>query len=184
MIGDLYEQLYEATYVFDGSSLSDEDYKEMEQGWAVGVRSRSDTNLDNHLMMWLNEREGAPEAGSSGGSPPELEKLRDRYSGRIAAPALALAPDNIDRTAKTKRQKIVMKEYGGKLSEPEAARLFRQIVKAVDYCHTHNIVHRDLKPEVLPRHLLAHGEGNRSPSRTNRIFFWMLDKACWWATSV
>lgn len=28
-----------------------------------------------------------------------------------------------------------------------AAKLFRQILQALNYCHTDNIVHRDLKPE-------------------------------------
>ncbi len=35
----------------------------------------------------------------------------------------------------------------GKLSEEEARKFFRQIVSAVDYCHSLNIVHRDLKAE-------------------------------------
>ena len=33
----------------------------------------------------------------------------------------------------------------GKLGEPESARLFAQIVSAVQHCHSHGIVHRDLK---------------------------------------
>ena len=35
----------------------------------------------------------------------------------------------------------------GKMTEDEARKYFRQIVSAVDYCHSHNIVHRDLKAE-------------------------------------
>uniref|UniRef100_A0A182FEY7 non-specific serine/threonine protein kinase n=1 Tax=Anopheles albimanus TaxID=7167 RepID=A0A182FEY7_ANOAL len=35
----------------------------------------------------------------------------------------------------------------GRMKEEEAARIFSQIVSAVDYCHRHGIVHRDLKAE-------------------------------------
>lgn len=35
------------------------------------------------------------------------------------------------------------------MSESEAARVFRQMVAAVGYCHAHNVVHRDLKAENL-----------------------------------
>ncbi|CAG9316717.1 unnamed protein product [Blepharisma stoltei] len=35
------------------------------------------------------------------------------------------------------------------LSEPVAAHFFKQILSAVNYCHTNGIVHRDLKPENL-----------------------------------
>lgn len=34
-----------------------------------------------------------------------------------------------------------------KVEDPEARRLFQQIISAVDYCHRHMVVHRDLKPE-------------------------------------
>ena len=40
--------------------------------------------------------------------------------------------------------RIVAQEY---FTEPMAARTFRQILMALNYCHTNNIVHRDLKPE-------------------------------------
>jgi len=34
-------------------------------------------------------------------------------------------------------------------SEKDAAKIIRQVLSAVSYCHKHNIVHRDLKPENL-----------------------------------
>ncbi|XP_071441938.1 serine/threonine-protein kinase SIK3 isoform X2 [Hetaerina americana] len=37
----------------------------------------------------------------------------------------------------------------GRMSEEEARRVFRQIVSAVNYCHSMNVVHRDLKAENL-----------------------------------
>lgn len=35
----------------------------------------------------------------------------------------------------------------GRMKEEEAARVFSQIVSALDYCHSNGIVHRDLKAE-------------------------------------
>lgn len=35
------------------------------------------------------------------------------------------------------------------MSEPEAKRIFNQIVSAVNYCHSQGVVHRDLKAENL-----------------------------------
>nr|XP_033772406.1 5'-AMP-activated protein kinase catalytic subunit alpha-2 isoform X2 [Geotrypetes seraphini] len=45
----------------------------------------------------------------------------------------------------------------GRVDEPEARRLFQQILSAVDYCHRHMVVHRDLKPEnvLLDAHMNA-----------------------------
>jgi len=40
--------------------------------------------------------------------------------------------------------KIIEKEH---FSEVEAAKLFRQMLRGINYCHSHNIAHRDLKPE-------------------------------------
>lgn len=37
----------------------------------------------------------------------------------------------------------------GGLPEPEAVRIFRQIIAALAYCHQFNICHRDLKPENI-----------------------------------
>eukprot|EP00003_Mantamonas_plastica_P033174 TRINITY_DN936_c0_g2_i4.p1 TRINITY_DN936_c0_g2~~TRINITY_DN936_c0_g2_i4.p1 ORF type:complete len:697 (+),score=205.82 TRINITY_DN936_c0_g2_i4:295-2091(+) len=36
-----------------------------------------------------------------------------------------------------------------RIKEPEARKLFRQIVSGVAYCHHHMVIHRDLKPENL-----------------------------------
>ncbi|KAJ1480870.1 kinase-like domain-containing protein [Baffinella frigidus] len=36
-------------------------------------------------------------------------------------------------------------KFRGKLPEPEAARIFRQICLAVQHCHTHKVAHRDIK---------------------------------------
>ena len=44
----------------------------------------------------------------------------------------------------------------GRLSEPEAVRIFRQIIAALSYCHSFHICHRDLKPE----NILLDREGN------------------------
>lgn len=35
----------------------------------------------------------------------------------------------------------------GRMKEDEAARIFAQIMSAVDYCHKNKVVHRDLKAE-------------------------------------
>jgi len=36
-----------------------------------------------------------------------------------------------------------------RLKEPEAIRFFRQVISAVEYCHSNLVIHRDLKPENL-----------------------------------
>ena len=35
------------------------------------------------------------------------------------------------------------------MSEREARHIFKQIIEAINYCHTNNIVHRDIKVENL-----------------------------------
>ena len=40
--------------------------------------------------------------------------------------------------------RIVKEEF---FSEEVAARIYKQILQALNYCHSMNIVHRDLKPE-------------------------------------
>lgn len=47
-------------------------------------------------------------------------------------------------------------QNNGRLPEPEAVRLFRQIISGLAYCHSFHICHRDLKPE----NILLDGEGN------------------------
>lgn len=41
-------------------------------------------------------------------------------------------------------EKIVEKEF---FEEQFAAKIFKNILQGVNYCHQNNIVHRDLKPE-------------------------------------
>jgi calcium-dependent protein kinase len=40
--------------------------------------------------------------------------------------------------------RILEKEY---FSQREAARIFKQILQAINYCHNSGVCHRDLKPE-------------------------------------
>ena len=37
----------------------------------------------------------------------------------------------------------------GAFSELDAARLIKQVLLCINYCHTNNVVHRDLKPENI-----------------------------------
>lgn len=40
-------------------------------------------------------------------------------------------------------------EEKGKIEEEELRKIFRQIIRALDYCKIKNIAHRDLKPENI-----------------------------------
>ncbi|XP_044463745.1 CBL-interacting serine/threonine-protein kinase 21-like [Mangifera indica] len=46
--------------------------------------------------------------------------------------------------------------YVKKLNEPEARKIFQQLIDAVDYCHNRGVYHRDLKPD----NLLLESQGN------------------------
>jgi len=53
-----------------------------------------------------------------------------------------------------------LEKEGGSLNEALAARLIRQLLAAVSYCHEHGIVHRDIKPENM---MLSKASATRSP---------------------
>ncbi|XP_022730486.1 CBL-interacting serine/threonine-protein kinase 21-like isoform X2 [Durio zibethinus] len=50
----------------------------------------------------------------------------------------------------------IQESYAKKLSEPQARKLFQQLIDAVDHCHRKGVYHRDLKPE----NLLLDSKGN------------------------
>jgi len=33
--------------------------------------------------------------------------------------------------------------------EKEAAKIFKSLMSAINYCHSHNVCHRDIKPENI-----------------------------------
>lgn len=43
----------------------------------------------------------------------------------------------------------VRSKSGRKLEEPDCARLFKQIVEGINYCHTRNVAHRDIKMDNI-----------------------------------
>ena len=43
-------------------------------------------------------------------------------------------------------ERIAQEQY---FSEIDAANIIKQVLSAINYCHSRNIVHRDLKPENL-----------------------------------
>lgn len=66
------------------------------------------------------------------------------------------------------------------MSEPEAKRVFSQIVSAVNYCHNQGVVHRDLKAENL---LLDHNLNIKVNPRRDRDLLLNKSSFCSWPTS-
>ena len=76
------------------------------------------------------------------------EVRRDRPEGRLPTPAVHLASNaHMHFYFFFQLFKYIVRKR--RLREPDAARLFHDIVDGVDYLHTVGVIHRDLKPENL-----------------------------------
>ena len=76
-------------------------------------------------------------------SHPNIVKIYDCIDGeKIVAIVLELIPG-------LPLNKYMAKSEHHKLDEDEAAKIFKQIVLAVEYCHSKGIAHRDLKLENI-----------------------------------
>lgn len=151
--GDLYEYLYEAFYVLDHSLIDDEEYEELEkslikEGKDVGTTTKKveectgENKLSAGILWHINERdqEGHDEQGEEYSSG----RIRERVGGVRGVAELELGTE----PGRDGKSRIIAREYGERLSEEEARRIFRQIVQAIKYCHSHHVAHRDLKPEA------------------------------------
>jgi hypothetical protein len=154
--GDLYEHLYETTYTFTEEDLMSEDEWGDDMDQSITPRGGR--------TLFLNEREppsdGLDRANSDGNDkqpgaisnhgPMTVDAVRRREHQGMQHPGAVLTESPRHIGQRSPRRVLEMKEYGGRLSDQEAQPLFRQLVRALQYCHSHGIAHRDLKPEVPP----------------------------------
>jgi hypothetical protein len=152
LLGDLYEHLYETTYTFTDEDIMSEDEWGDDMDQSITPRGRR--------TLFLNEREpSVPDNTNSAVTDDNGQRsggghdagVRKRERQGMHQGAVGESPRGHNSLGQHSPRRIVeMKEYGGRLSDQEAQPLFRQLVRALQYCHSHGIAHRDLKPEVLP----------------------------------
>ncbi|ELR16265.1 protein kinase domain containing protein [Acanthamoeba castellanii str. Neff] len=157
--GDLYEHLYETTYTFTEEDLMSEDEWGDDMDQSITPRGGR--------TLFLNEREPPSDGLDSANSDhdkqrginnnhgPMMDAVRRRERQGMQHPGAVLTESPRGQQQqqqqhigqRSPRRVLEMKEYGGRLSDQEAQPLFRQLVRALQYCHSHGIAHRDLKPE-------------------------------------
>uniref|UniRef100_A0A452EGT2 BR serine/threonine kinase 2 n=1 Tax=Capra hircus TaxID=9925 RepID=A0A452EGT2_CAPHI len=122
-------------------------------GWGAVARDRAQLGGRNRAELGAGRTPGGV---PSDGGPPQVEreiailkliehphvlKLHDVYENKKY---LYLVLEHV--SGGELFDYLVKK---GRLTPKEARKFFRQIISALDFCHSHSICHRDLKPENL-----------------------------------
>jgi serine/threonine protein kinase len=72
-------------------------------------------------------------------------QLADKLVRIIQVAASAIPRVSVSFDISNPVHTLFTQSYAKKLNEPEARKIFHQLIDAVDYCHTRGVYHRDLK---------------------------------------
>ncbi|ELR56843.1 BR serine/threonine-protein kinase 2, partial [Bos mutus] len=107
----------------------------------VAVKIVNREKLSESVLMKVRRAGGSPAAGDRVGQGHEVQDA-PRYPGKGTRGYLVL-----EHVSGGELFDYLVKK--GRLTPKEARKFFRQIISALDFCHSHSICHRDLKPENL-----------------------------------